>query len=140
MKIHHDKTRLINEDGSFRVKRIGVNYFTLSEIYNSLVMLSWPRFFLFIFTSYLVLAFLFALAYVFADLQNLKGLTAISSSERFWEIFLYSAQTMSTVGGAGITPVGITNNLILTLESMMALLCMAIIAVGTQDSLLAQSK
>ena len=117
----------INKDGSFRVRRIGVKQFTLSEVYNSLVTMSWSRFFLFTFITYLILAFLFTLAYGFTDFENLKGATAISSSDRFWEVFLYSAQTMSTVGGVGITPVGIPNNLILTVESLMALLCAAII-------------
>lgn len=46
---------------------------------------------------------------------------------KFWLIFLYNAQTLSTVGGAGISPIGMQNNLILTIESMIAMLGMAII-------------
>jgi len=117
----------INQDGSFRARRIGVNHLTLSEIYSSLVTMPWPRFFFFTLLTYLVFAFLFSLAYFFLDFQNLKGFTATSSTGKFWEVFLYSLQTMSTVGGAGIAPSGITNNLILTAESMIALLSATII-------------
>ncbi len=114
----------INKDGSFRAKRIGINYYTLSEIYSSLVTMSWAKFFLIISVGYVVLSLLFTLAYVVTGFENLNGL---HNSNPFWEVFLYSAQTMSTVGGVGITPVGIASNLVLTVESMMALLCMAII-------------
>src|SRR5258705_13565753 len=86
--------------------------------------MSWAKFFLIISVGYVVLSLLFTLAYVVTGFENLNGL---HNSNPFWEVFLYSAQTMSTVGGVGITPVGIASNLVLTVESMMALLCMAII-------------
>jgi len=117
----------INKDGSFRATRIGINYYTLSEIYSSLVTMSWRKFFFIISVGYVVLSFLFTLAYVVTGFENLNGLHSTNNSNPFWEVFLYSAQTMSTVGGAGITPVGNASNLVLTVESMMALLCMAII-------------
>jgi len=117
----------INKDGSFRATRVGINYFTLTEIYSSLVTMSWGKFFFIISLCYVVLSVLFTLAYVVAGFENLNGLHLTNHSNPFWEVFLYSAQTMSTVGGAGIVPVSTASNLVLTVESMMALLCMAII-------------
>lgn len=117
----------INKDGTFRAMRIGSQSRTLPEIYSGLVTMSWRNFFILVFLAYLVVSLLFAVAFNLVDVENLRGLTSVGRLERFWEIFLYSAQTMSTIGGVSITPVGVQNNFILTLESMTALLCVAIV-------------
>ena len=57
----------------------------------------------------------------------MKGLSSGETFSQFWEVFLYSAQTLSTIGGAGITPVGLINNIIFTAESIIALLGAAVI-------------
>lgn len=108
-------------------KRIGVNHFAISEIYSAMVTMSWVRFFLFIFLTYLSLTILFTLAYAITGFEHFNGLSSSQFMEKFWIVFFYNAQTLSTVGGAGITPVGMQNNLILTIESMTAMLGMAII-------------
>lgn len=117
----------LNQDGTFRARRIGTHSFSLDQIYSSMVTMSWSRFFFLIFITYLTLTALFTLAYVLVDFENLNGLTSTTRVGKILEIFLYSAQTLSTVGGVGITLSGIPNNLMLTLESMAALLYMAII-------------
>ncbi len=117
----------IAKDGSTAASRIGVNLFSLSEIYNSLVMMSWPRFFLLLFLLFLCLALLFTVANTIIGFENFTGLTSAQSVGKFWQIFLYNAQTLTTVGAVGITPIGFTNNIILTIESMTAMVGAALI-------------
>jgi inward rectifier potassium channel len=60
-------------------------------------------------------------------LEHFNGLTSTESVGKFWEIFLFNAQTLTTVGGAGIAPLGFANNILLTVESMFAMLGAAVI-------------
>jgi len=117
----------INSDGSFRSRRVGIDTMTLSHVYSGLVTMSWWRFFGIIVLAYLVLSFFFALIYLLIDPVNLQGLKSTSGAGRFIEILFYSAQTMSTVGGVSIVPAGFSNNLILSIESLMALLYVAVV-------------
>lgn len=123
----HRKYRTRFRNGSIVARRIGVDYLHQSEIYHSLVNMSWRMFFFSLFISYSFTAFIFALGYNFADLENMKGLGTGERMRQFWEIVLYSAQTLSTVGGAGITPIGLVNNAIFTAECITALLGVAVI-------------
>lgn len=127
MNTREPVSKLFNADGSFRVKRIGLNHFALSEIYHTLVTQSWTRFFFVVSLTYVLIALLFTTAYWVVDPRNMVGLIGENKAVTFFELFLYSAQTLSTVGSAGVAPVGIPNNLIATAESMTALLCMAVI-------------
>jgi inward rectifier potassium channel len=117
----------IARDGSTAASRIGVNPLSLSEIYNSLVTMSWLKFFLLLLILFLCLCFFFTTVNAIAGFENFNGLTSTQSAGRFWELFLYNAQTLTTVGGAGIVPAGFTNNIILTIESMTAMMGAAVI-------------
>ena len=127
MKLHRKYRTRFTPEGSMIAKRIGVDHLHQSEIYHSLINMSWPVFFMWLALTYLLMAFIFALGYIFADVGNMKGLTSGERIEQFWEVFLYSAQTLSTVGGAGITAVGLVNNVLFTAESVIALLGAAMI-------------
>jgi inward rectifier potassium channel len=115
------------KDGMTAARRIGINHLAISEIYNSLVSMSWLRFSAFVFLAYLSLTTFFTVIYSLTGFRDFKDLESNALAEKFWEVFLYNAQTLSTVGGAGVAPVGIHYNIILTVESMIAMLGMAII-------------
>lgn len=127
MKIHRKYRTRYTPGGSIIARRIGVDFLHQSEIYHALITMSWFKFFIWLGIGYLSMAFVFGFAYIFADVENMKGLTSGESMEQFWQVFLYSAQTLSTIGGAGITPVGLVNNVIFTAESIIALLGAAVI-------------
>jgi inward rectifier potassium channel len=117
----------IPRDGSVAVHRIGVNPFSIYEIYHSLVTMSWPKFFIVLLLPFVVLAVFFTTLNAIVGFENFQGLTSSESAGKFLELLLYNAQTLTTIGGAGITPVGYTNNVILTIESMTAMLGAAVI-------------
>jgi inward rectifier potassium channel len=90
-------------------------------------MMSWSRFFLLLIIFFLFLVFVFTLLNTMVGFEHFTGLTSTKSVEKFWEVFLFNAQTLTTVGGTGIVPLGFTNNIILTIESMTAMLGAAVI-------------
>ena len=127
MKKHRKYRTRYSKEGSIIARRIGVNHLHQSEIYHELITMRWSMFFVWLGLAFLFVAFLFALAYSFSDVKNMKGLSTGESIEQFFQVFLYSAQTLSTLGGVGITPVGFINNIIFTAESVVALLGAAVI-------------
>lgn len=127
MKKHRKYRTRYTTEGTIASRRVGINILNQSEIYNTLVSISWPMFFLYLAIGYFFISLIFALAYIFSDIQQLKGLTFHVGFAQFLEVFLYSAQTLSTIGGNGITPIGLLNNVIFTAESIIALLGAAVI-------------
>src|SRR5688572_26612697 len=122
---HHENG--LNRDGSFRATRVGMESLGLATVYSSMLTMSWLRFLLTMLGVYLIFSILFTVAYVSGGFDNIEGLTSFTDSQKFAEVFFYSAQTMTTVGGTGLRFVGFTNSCILTLESIMALLYMSTI-------------
>lgn len=127
MKKHRRYRTTYTSSGTIVSRRIGGGRLNQSEIYNKLVTMSWPLFFVWIAIGYFCMALLFAIFYGFSDVENMRGLTSHAAVDQFMELFLYSAQTLSTIGGAGIVPVGLFNNVIFTAESIIALLAAAMI-------------
>jgi inward rectifier potassium channel len=89
--------------------------------------MSWANFFIFILLFYFLLALAFALAYLNIDPEHVDGLVSDSKAGKFWELLLFSTQILSTIGGKNIVLVGLSNNIVYTLESMTTLFYVAII-------------
>src|ERR1017187_10472477 len=104
--------RMLNQDGSFNVERRGLKYFEEKGIYHWLITMTWPRFVLLLFSSYLVVNTAFAILYVLAGLENLDGMKVLSFPGKFLEAFFFSAQTVTTVGYGRLNPVGFWSNII----------------------------
>lgn len=117
----------LNRDGTFRARRLGAQSFTLSDIYSRLISMSWAKFLVFILVVYFLLALTFALAYLHIDPEHVEGLVSDTRAGKFWELLLYSTQILSTIGGENLVLVGLSNNIIYTLESMTTLFYVAII-------------
>jgi inward rectifier potassium channel len=119
--------RTFNDRGLAAVKRIGVNHFSVTEIYNSLIMMTWPRFFLLLLLLFLCITFSFTVMNAVVGFDNFTGFASSGWFGKFCETFLYNAQTLTTVGSENIIPVGFFNKIILTIESMMAMTGAAVI-------------
>lgn len=118
--------RLINHDGTFNMKRTGAG-FHHKDIYQKLINLSWPRFFLLILLFYLSMNLVFALIYYFIGPGQIQGTHGRLGVDSFFDTFFFSVQTFTTVGYGGIIPIGFTTNIIAALEAMTGLLAFAII-------------
>ncbi|MBK8465302.1 MAG: transporter [Chloracidobacterium sp.] len=121
------RQRLLNQDGSFNVRRTGLSLFTSLNLYHTLLAMSW-RMFLF-----LVLVLYFLSNILFGALYAINGPEAIvdTSSEPMSSIFLrgffFSVQTFATIGYGTIHPNGLFPNLLVTIESYYSLLANALI-------------
>ncbi|MCH7475822.1 MAG: potassium transporter, partial [Gemmatimonadetes bacterium] len=65
--------RLLNRDGSFNVRRLGLGVFRSLSIYHHLITVSWPRFLGLIAVWYLVINIVFAAAFLACGPRALKG-------------------------------------------------------------------
>ncbi|MGH9661793.1 MAG: ion channel, partial [Bryobacteraceae bacterium] len=58
------RQRLLNRDGSFNVRRLGLTRFSAASLYHWLLTLSWTRFLLLTMAAYVAINALFAVAYL----------------------------------------------------------------------------
>jgi inward rectifier potassium channel len=118
--------RLMNKDGSSNVKRTGIRHYTLTRIYHSLITMRWWKFNLIIFSSYLMVNLIFATIYYFGDVSHVNGMIYQSESQRFMEIFFFSAQSLTTVGYGRLNPTGYFDSTVAVIESFLGLLGFAL--------------
>ncbi|MEY3450891.1 MAG: hypothetical protein RL711_716 [Bacteroidota bacterium] len=122
----HGPTRFINKDGSFNITRSGIPYLRLQNIYHDLITMSWLRFSAVALGYYLVVNTLFTCMYLLTGVHHLAGVEAYTLSDKFYEAFFFSAQTLTTVGYGRVSPEGLPANIIAALESLIGVLAFAI--------------
>lgn len=125
-QINDPSTRLLNQDGSFNVKRIGWKFRDRLNIFNRLIVCSWTKFISLILSFFLFTNLLFAFLYELVGVENLIGINNTNYMTRFWDAFFFSAQTLTTVGYGRIAPVGSLTSAIAAIESLMGLLIFAL--------------
>jgi inward rectifier potassium channel len=117
--------RMMNKDGSSNLKRKGLPFFKPHEAYNSLIYMSWGKFWSIIFSTYFLINVLFGFIYLSLGIQNLKGSEAITTFDKFFDGFFFSAQTISTVGYGHLSPSGMATSSVAAIESLLGLLAFA---------------
>ena len=117
--------RLLNRDGSFNVRRKGLAWRHVISLYYLLLSLSWPRFLALFSLAYLALNGIFGLAYYAAGPGTLQGTLA---DHRFLQAYFFSVETISTVGYGNIAPISPTAHVLVTLEIMVGLFGVALVA------------
>ena len=125
-KIFDKKSRIINRDGSFNVKRKGLPFFESFSVYQWLISMSWLKFCGLIFSSYLIINIFFATLYFIGGDANFEGIETNNDFDRFLNEFFFSTQTFTTVGYGRINPVGVYSNIISSIESLTGLLSLAL--------------
>jgi inward rectifier potassium channel len=121
------RTRLLNRDGSFNVRREGLSVWQELSPYHYALTISWPKFIFLVGLGYMVSNTLFALAYMACGATALTGFQHGFLS-RFWIAFFFSVETIATIGYGNIVPVTLAANLLMTLESLVGILAFALIA------------
>jgi len=118
--------RLMNKDGTFNVQKIGAPE-NIRDTYQSLIKMSWARFFALTFIFIICLNIVFAIVYVLIGVEHLAG----NQEGDFWQnlsdAFFFSFQTFTTVGYGYISPIGKLTNFVAVIESATGLMVVAII-------------
>jgi inward rectifier potassium channel len=119
------RQRLLNQDGSFNVRRKGLHFWSSLSFYHSLITISWTKFLSLVVTSYFLFNLVFAFAYLLCGKYGLSGLADKSLLGRFIQEFFFSVQTFSTIGYGYISPINFAANMVVVIESLVGLLWVA---------------
>ena len=125
-KLNDSYSRLINKDGSFNVVHRGGSWASRANLYHRMITMPWPKFLLWVVLFYVSANVLFALMYLAAGAENLRGLDDSMHLTPFWGAYFFSAQTLTTVGYGHIAPIGFVTSIIAAVESLIGLLAFAL--------------
>ncbi len=118
---HHNK-RIINKDGSFNLIRIGEK----KSLFHKLVTTSWLKFFVHIFSFYVMINILFACIYLIVDFDGIGMTPDYEVHNRFLIASFFSAQTLTTVEYGSLYPLSSIVSTIAATEALMGLMSFAI--------------
>jgi len=104
------------------VRRIGYEESSLRDLYHTLMVSAWWRFFGFIAIGYFSANCLFAGAYV-----AVPGCLENAREGSFADAFFFSVQTMATIGYGKMTPVTPYANVLVTIESLFGIFGVALV-------------
>ena len=121
------QTRVLNKDGTYNYLRKGLPFSQTFNIYQKLVSTPTWRLFFVIFGWYLVMNFIFVSLYYSVGIEGINGMMHRSTLEEFWEVYFFSAQTLTTVGYGRVNPMGALTGAITSLEALVGLMSFAII-------------
>jgi inward rectifier potassium channel len=120
------KSRIINPDGSFNVNRVEPSKWHSISIYHALLLMSWKKFNLIVLAYFFSINIFFTLIYYIVGIDGLNGIDISTPANKFWSVFFFSTQTLSTVGFGRMSPVGHLVSAVAAVESLVGLLGFAI--------------
>lgn len=119
--------RLIERDGSFTARRVGFPPLSYLNGYHALLTMTWPKFLGIVTASYALINALFALAFQLLGAGALGGQGAEQFGGAFLRSFFFSVATFATIGYGNVFPVGAAANWLVTFESLVGLLFVALL-------------
>jgi inward rectifier potassium channel len=120
------QTRIMRPDGSLNVTRTGHSFWQSLNLYQHLLTVAWPRFFLYVLALYVVANLIFASLYVAAGPDAIQGVTG-DPATRWQAAVFFSVQTIATIGYGQMTPHGTLANILVALEALSGLMGFALI-------------
>jgi inward rectifier potassium channel len=121
------QARIMQPDGSLNVVRVGQNFWVSLNLYQHMLRVSWPLFFLYVFLFYVAANVLFASLYIAAGPGAIQGGESGGLAERWHNAIFFSVQTIATIGYGQMTPRGTLANALVALEALTGLMGFALI-------------
>jgi inward rectifier potassium channel len=122
------RKRLLNQDGSFNVRREGLPLLQSLSAYHYFLTITWTRFLGYVIAVYVFTNALFAIAYVGCGDDALTGFPSMGAGERFATGFFFSVHTLATIGYGSIVPMNNLANMVVIVEALVGLLAFALVA------------
>ena len=121
------RKRLLNPDGSFNVRRVGLPWSEAVSLYHSALTARWTAFFSWVVLIYLGINLFFAATYMLCGDAAIVGTGATSMGGPFARAFFFSVETFATIGYGNISPAGMPALFVMTFEALVGVLAQALI-------------
>lgn len=122
-----NERRLIERDGRFTARREGFSPLSYLNGYHALLTMTWPRFLGIVTLVYVGMNALFAALYLLCGPGALGGVSTGKLGGRFLHAFFFSVETFATIGYGNIYPATIAANWLMTVESIVGILAVALL-------------
>jgi inward rectifier potassium channel len=119
--------RIMRPDGSLDVVRLGHGLWQSLNVYQHLLTVPWPRFFLYVLTLYLATNVLFAGLYLAAGPGAITIGESSNAATHWLDAIFFSVQTIATIGYGRMTPNGTIANALVAIEALAGLMGFALI-------------
>lgn len=126
-KTDHQPKRLLNQDGSLNVKKVGMSFFDHFSVFHFLVTTNWLKFNSLVIATYLLVNILFGLIYWLIGIDEI-GIRHDTEIEDLLESIYFSAQTFSTVGYGRANPGSHLANFVAFSEMLVGMMYLALAA------------
>jgi inward rectifier potassium channel len=120
------RTRLVNRDGSFNLRRDGESLGHVFSPYHDLLVASWPTFLSLLVVTYLAVNLGFAVVFYSLGPAALNGSSNPSGLARFSDCFFFSVQTFAGIGYGRLNPATVAADVVVAIESVAELLGLAL--------------
>jgi inward rectifier potassium channel len=121
------QNRIMRPDGSLNVVRTGHSFWQSLNLYQHLLTVAWPKFFLYVLGVYVTANLIFASLYLAAGPGAIQGAAADGLTARWEDALFFSVQTLATIGYGQMTPHGTIANALVALEALAGLMGFALI-------------
>jgi inward rectifier potassium channel len=118
-------SRLFKKDRRLQVRPIGGRS-SLADLYHAMLRASWPMLFLMFGLSFIVFNLAFAFIFTFDEAGIFWGRQPIDGG-LFWRSFIFSVDTMTTVGYGNMAPISPFSNVVSSIELALAMLFFALV-------------
>ena len=119
--------RLINPNGTYNYARIGLPFYQTFNVFHFLITAKWHRLMFVILLWYSVVNLIFVSVYYASGVDGLTGMVYRTDMDKFWEVYFFSAQTLTTVGYGRLNPMSFSASAIASFEALVGLMSFALI-------------
>lgn len=119
--------RFVNKNGTPNIEKRGMNLLRRISWYHTMIEMPNWKFMGILFFFYIVINFVFAMAYYAIGIEHLDGIERTHNVlVQFGQAYFFSAQTFTTVGYGHISPTGFLTSALSAAEALIGLLSFAI--------------